>query len=127
VKHVAVLTSGGDAPGMNAAIRVAVAEDAHYNAEGLTRFFRENGGRLDFDLRATTLEHVQRGGAPGAFDRLLATGPGAAATEALSKGEHGVLVGLVRGEVRSTPLEEVVAKKKFLDSSLLELAQVLAR
>jgi 6-phosphofructokinase 1 len=78
---------------MNAAIRVVVAQGAHHNAEGSARYSRENGGRL-----------------------------GAAAGEALSKGEHGVFVGLVKGEVRSTPLEEVPAKKKLLDSSLLELA-----
>jgi 6-phosphofructokinase 1 len=106
---------------------VVVAEGARYNAEGLARYFRENGERLGFELRVTTLGHVQRGGAPGAFDRLLATRLGATATEALSKGEYGVLVGLVKGEVRSSPLEEVVAKKKSLDPWLLELAPVLAR
>jgi 6-phosphofructokinase 1 len=106
---------------------VVVAEGAHYNAETLARYFRENGERLGFELRVTKLGHVQRGGVPGAFDRLLASRLGAAATEALSKGEHGVLVGLVKGEVISTPLEEVVAKKKSLDPWLLQLAPILAR
>jgi 6-phosphofructokinase 1 len=106
---------------------IVVAEGARYNAETLARYFRENGKRLGFELRVTRLGHVQRGGVPGAFDRLLATRLGAAATEALSKGEHGVLVGLVKGEVISTPLEEVVAKKKSLDPWLLELAPILAR
>ena len=68
-----------------------------------------------------------RGGSPGAFDRLLATRLGAAATDHLARGEHGVLVGLLRGEIATTPLEEVVPNRKALEPSLLELAQVLAQ
>lgn len=69
----------------------------------------------------------KRGGAPSAYDRLLATRLGAGAVERLTCGEHGVLVGLVKGEIASTPLTEVVANKKLLDLRLLELAQMLAR
>jgi 6-phosphofructokinase 1 len=105
---------------------VVVAEGAHYNAEELVRFFKEHRARLGFDLRVTTLGHVQRGGAPGAFDRLLATRLGAGATERIERGETGVLVGLIKDEIVSTPLAEVVANKKQIDLSLLELARVLA-
>lgn len=106
---------------------VVVAEGAAYNAEGLANYFKEHRERLGFDLRATKLGHVQRGGAPGVFDRLLATRLGAAATEHLARGEHGWLMGWLGGEVRATPLAEVAANKKPLDLSLLELARVLAR
>lgn len=61
------------------------------------------------------------------FDRLLATRLGAAATEHLARGEHGLLVSLLKGEIAATPLAEVVANKKPLDLRLLELAQVLAK
>ena len=81
---------------------------------------------LGFELRVTILGHVQRGGAPGAFDRLLATRLGAAAVERLCRGESGVLVGLLEGKVAATPLAEVVATRKSLDLSLFELARVLA-
>ena len=104
-----------------------VAEGARYNAEELARYFQKHHDRLGFELRVTILGHVQRGGAPGAFDRLLATRLGAAATEYLAQGEHGVLVGLLKGEVAATPLAEVVANKKPLDLRLLELARVLAK
>jgi len=106
---------------------VVVAEGAHYNAEGLARYFQENRERLGFDLRVTTLGHVQRGGAPGAFDRLLATRLGAGAVERLARGEQGFLVGLLRGQVDSTPLEQVVSQKKQLDLALLDLAYILGR
>jgi 6-phosphofructokinase 1 len=106
---------------------VVVAEGARYNAEGLARYFQKHHDRLGFELRVTILGHVQRGGAPGAFDRLLATRLGAAATEHLARGEHGVLMGLLKGEVAATPLAEVVSNKKPLDLHLLELARVLAK
>jgi len=104
-----------------------VAEGARYNAEELARYFQKHHDRLGFELRVTILGHVQRGGAPGAFDRLLATRLGAAATEYLAQGEHGVLAGLLKGEMAATPLAEVVANKKPLDLRLLELARVLAK
>lgn len=106
---------------------IVVAEGAKYNAQALLQYFEQHRDRLGFEIRATTLGHVQRGGAPGAFDRLLATRLGAAAVEHLARGVHGVLMGLNKGEIGPTPLAEVVAKKKQLDMRLLELAQVLAR
>jgi 6-phosphofructokinase 1 len=106
---------------------VVVAEGARYNAAKLVQHFKEHRDQLGFELRATILGHVQRGGAPGAFDRLLATRLGAAAVRALASGEHGVLAGLLRGEVATTPLDEVVANRKKIDLSLFELARVMAQ
>jgi len=106
---------------------VVVAEGATYNAARLVRHFEEHRDTLGFDVRVTILGHVQRGGSPTFFDRLLATRLGAAAVECLARGEEGLLVGLFRGEVVTTPLCDVVAKKKTLDLSLLELARVLGR
>ena len=106
---------------------VVVAEGAKYNAGGLLEYFKAHQGRLGFELRATTLGHVQRGGAPGAYDRLLATRLGAAAVDRLAAGEHGILVGLLRGEIQATPLAEVAANRKHLDMRLLDLANVLAK
>lgn len=104
---------------------VVVAEGAHYNAERLTRYFQEHQERLGFTVRTTILGHVQRGGAPTAFDRLLATRLGAAATEHLARGQFGVLLGLLRGEIAATPLAEVATHTKTLDVHLLELARVV--
>jgi 6-phosphofructokinase 1 len=105
---------------------IVVAEGAKYNAAGLDHYFKVHRERLGFELRVTVLGHVQRGGAPGAFDRLLATRLGAAATDHLAQGEHGLLVGLLKGGIAATPLAEVVTHKKPLDVHLLELARVLA-
>jgi 6-phosphofructokinase 1 len=106
---------------------VVVAEGARYNAQGLAAHFETNRERLGFDLRVTTLGHVQRGGEPSAFDRLLATRLAAGAIDHLARGSHGRLMGLVKGEIRSTPLEDVVGQPKVLDLSLLELQRALAK
>jgi len=106
---------------------IVVAEGAEYNAKGLAGYFAEHQERLGFELRITTLGHVQRGGKPGAFDRLLATRLGAAATDYLAQGKYGIMAGLMRGQVTATPLAEVVANKKPLDVNLLKLARVLAK
>ena len=106
---------------------VVVAEGAKYNAEAMAAYFRTHKEECGFDLRVTTLGHVQRGGAPGAFDRILATRLGNGATGALARGERGVLVGSIRGEIVTTPLADVVGKQKPLDPTLVEMAGVLAR
>ena len=106
---------------------VIVAEGASYNAEGMANFFQVHRERFGFDLRITKLGHVQRGGAPISFDRLLGTLLGAAACQQLLRSEHGVLMGVLKGEIATTPLTEVVANHKHLDLSLLDLAKVLAK
>ena len=102
-----------------------VAEGAHHNAESLAAYFREHQARIGFDLRVTILGHVQRGGAPTAYDRLLATRLGAGAIAALAHQEHGVLVGMLAGRVTATPLAEVVGIQKPIDPELFELARIL--
>lgn len=104
-----------------------VAEGARHNAESLKRYFDEHHERLGFELRVTKLGHVQRGGNPLLFDRLLGTQFGAAATAHLESNKHALLLGLVRGRITATPLSEVVANKKMLDLSLLDLAHILER
>ncbi len=106
---------------------VVVAEGARYDAAALARWFAEHHERLGFELRVTALGHVQRGGVPGAFDRLLATRFGAAATDEIRAGRHGLLVGLRAGEIVSTPLADVAGRRKPLDVRMMALARVLAR
>jgi 6-phosphofructokinase 1 len=106
---------------------IVVAEGATYNAEALVNYFREHEERLGYGIRATQLGHVQRGGAPGAYDRVLGTRLGAGAVEQIEKGNYGVLVGMIKSEVTATPLKEVVSSYKPLDMELYELSKVLAR
>lgn len=104
---------------------VVVAEGAKYNANALDEYFKEHRERLGFDLRVTILGHVQRGGAPQAYDRILASRLGAGAVDGLARGEYGVLVGMVKGAVTTTPLADVANTPKKLDPALIELAKRL--
>jgi len=106
---------------------VVVAEGAQNNAARMVPFFRLNRQRFGFELRATTLGHVQRGGTPTHFDRLLGTRLGTAAVTCLAGGTSGVLVGLGGRDVVTTPLADVVSQPKPLDLSLLEMARMLAQ
>ena len=106
---------------------VVVAEGARHDGEALVRYFREHRGRFGFEPRLTVLGHVQRGGRPGATDRLLATRLGAAAVEHLARGEHGVLVGMIDNRIKATPLGDIIGKTKTIDRDLLDLARTLAQ
>lgn len=105
---------------------VIVAEGAKYDADALVRYFDLHGPKIGIQLRMTRLGHVQRGGTPGAFDRILASKLGAAAIELIGRGQFGCLVGIHRGEIMQTPLSEVAGRTKPLDPGLLELARALA-
>lgn len=104
---------------------VVVAEGAKYNANRLAAYFEEKEEELGFNLRVTILGHVQRGGSPSAYDRILASRCGNAAVEQIIKGKFGNLVGLVNGKLTFTPLSEVVANKKTLDLSYMKLGDIL--
>ncbi|MGC8521568.1 MAG: ATP-dependent 6-phosphofructokinase [Steroidobacteraceae bacterium] len=106
---------------------VVVAEGARHNVDALARHFTEHAARLNFELRVTKLGHVQRGGSPGAFDRLSATLLGATAVERLCGGEHGILLGLAGGQITTSALGDAVRANKPLEPQWLHLAHVLAR
>ncbi len=104
---------------------VVVAEGATYNATRLMDYFKEHEERLGFSLRSTILGHVQRGGNPGAYDRILATRLGAAAVENLVNHNYGMLSAMRKGEISTCPLEEVVSNKQTIDLDLFRLAKIL--
>lgn len=105
---------------------VVVAEGATYNAAKLEAWFSEHEEKTGFGIRTTKLGYVQRGGCPGAFDRLLGTRLGAAAADLVKAGEFGRLVGILKDEVTSTPHSEIVGKTKPVPPELFELARVMA-
>ncbi len=104
---------------------IVVAEGAKYNAEALVKYFEKHKDRLGFKIRATILGHVQRGGEPGAFDRILASRFGCGAIEAIDREEYGVLIGLKNNKTATTPLEEVVANKKQISMEMVKLSRIL--
>ena len=106
---------------------IVVAEGAKNNAQKLESYFAEHKERLGFSIRSTILGHVQRGGTPSASDRILASRLGSEAAKALLDGNHGVLIGMIKNQLVSTPLDVVVSTKKELDLTWFEMAEMLDR
>jgi 6-phosphofructokinase 1 len=104
---------------------VVVAEGAKLHANALKeKLDKMNTG---FDSRVTILGHVQRGGSPSAWDRLIAARFGVTAVERLAKGEHGKMVGLNATNVTGTPLAEVSTRKREADLEYYRMARMLAK
>jgi 6-phosphofructokinase 1 len=80
--------------------------------------------KTGYETRVTTLGHVQRGGTPTAFDRVLATRFGVAAIEAVHDGDWGKMVALQAGSIVRVPLSAAVGELKLVDPQLYEVAAV---
>ncbi|MDW3218539.1 MAG: ATP-dependent 6-phosphofructokinase [Acidimicrobiales bacterium] len=76
--------------------------------------------RTGFETRVTVLGHVQRGGTPTAFDRVLSTWYGVTAMEAAHDRDFGTMVALRNGEVVRAPLAECIAELKYTHPDLLD-------
>jgi 6-phosphofructokinase 1 len=76
--------------------------------------------RTGYEARSTTLGHIQRGGSPTAFDRVLATRFGVAAIEAVHDGDFGIMVALQAAAIVRIPLSDAVGKPKTVDRELLD-------
>lgn len=78
------------------------------------------------DIRVSTLGHIQRGGNPTAFDRILSSRLGLAAVEGLLNGEKNVMVGIVDNKIVYTNLKIAISKSKPLDQDLIRLVEILS-
>lgn len=106
---------------------VVVAEgDELGGALGIERALRDDAAFSEIELRSTILGHTQRGGAPTASDRVLASRLGVASVESLLDGHSEVMVGLVNGEIKLTPLSNVYTRRKSIDYDLLKVTQILS-
>ena len=82
--------------------------------------------RTGYETRVTILGHVQRGGSPSVFDRLLASRLGANAVQSLIDGKSNIMVDLKGSKLSSLGLDEVLQTKKELDIGLYDLANTLS-
>ena len=82
---------------------------------------REIQGRTGIESRMTALGHIQRGGSPVAFDRVLGTRFGVAAVEAALDGAWGQMVALQKGRIERVPVAEAIGSLKMVEPDLLRL------
>ena len=102
-----------------------IAEGAPYRTTDLVSYL--NDKHVGFEIRITILGHIQRGGSPSAFDRLLATRLGTAAVEHLLAGESGLRVGLDGRVISTIPLSEVTKRTREISEEYYEMAWALSR
>ena len=76
-----------------------------------------------YETRGTVLGHLQRGGTPSAFDRVLATRLGAKAADLAAEGQHGTMVALRNANIVGVPLAEGCAEIRGVDAELFNVAQ----
>ncbi|MCC6385319.1 MAG: 6-phosphofructokinase [Bacteroidia bacterium] len=79
----------------------------------------------ELDTRVTILGHIQRGGSPTCFDRIMATRLGVAAVELLISGESGKMVGMINNQLAITPLESACKARSPLDKELLRFIKMM--
>jgi len=80
--------------------------------------------RLKVETRVTILGHVQRGGSPTAYDRVLATRFGIGAVELIKKGDFGKMVALQGNKIVPVKLKDAISKQKTVDMDLYDIAKV---
>ena len=80
----------------------------------------------EYDTRVTILGHLQRGGSPSAFDRILASRFGCAAVQALMDEQRSIMVGLQNGDVVYVPLSKAIKEKKDIKDDKWQALQVLS-
>jgi 6-phosphofructokinase 1 len=118
IKSVAKLIEDSYIKGKNHAI-IVVAEGAPLGATEISQQLKDLD--VGFHTRVTILGHIQRGGRPSAFDRLLGTRLGVKAVEALLDGETDKMVGLKSGDTVLVPLSEVISKQITINEKFIEL------
>ncbi len=80
----------------------------------------------DYDVRVSILGHIQRGGSPSAFDRVVASRMGVSAIEALLDDQKSVMIGMVNNEIVYVPFNKALKNKKPLNPKSLELIDILS-
>src|SRR6202007_2026730 len=98
-------------------------EFGHAKLGGIANILaREIEKRTGYETRAVVLGHIQRGGSPSAFDRVLATRYGLGAIDMVHRGEFGSMAALRANKIVSIPLKEAIASNRKVDPELIEVA-----
>ncbi|QEE50396.1 6-phosphofructokinase [Flavobacterium alkalisoli] len=103
---------------------IAEGDKIGKNAFELKDYVEEN--MPEYDVRVSILGHMQRGGSPSCFDRVLASRLGVKAVETLLEGKSNYMVGLIKDEVELTPLENAVKGKSQVDKELIRVSDIVS-
>jgi 6-phosphofructokinase 1 len=103
---------------------VSEGDQAGKNIFGLAKYIEEN--LTEYEVRVTVLGHIQRGGSPSCYDRVLASRLGVGAVEALLRGETNVMIGIIHNRVTSVPFSEAIKGSNEIDKELIRVADIIS-
>jgi 6-phosphofructokinase 1 len=121
---VSTLKEGWTRSKSSSIVVVAEGDEEGHAAEIAEKIKEQVGDKLD--IRVTTLGHIQRGGSPTAYDRILASRMGLAAVEGLMKGHKNVMAGIVNNDLLYTPFIDTIKKQKPIHDDLLRMVHILS-
>jgi 6-phosphofructokinase 1 len=78
-----------------------------------------------YEVRVSVLGHMQRGGSPSCFDRVLGTQMGITAIESLLNGESRVMIGIQNGKINKTDLSKAIKGKSKINKELLRMSKIM--
>ncbi len=103
-------------------IVVAEGDKSGKNIFELGEYVEEN--LKDYEVRVSVLGHIQRGGSPSCYDRVLGSKLGVGAIDALLKGESNVMIGIVNKKIESVSLEVALTKEREMDQELIRVSDI---
>jgi len=103
---------------------VAEGDKIGKNVFELADYVEEN--LPQYEVRVSVLGHMQRGGSPSCFDRVLASRLGVRAVELLLDGKTNLMVGLINNEVEITELKKAVKGRHEIDKELLRVSDIMS-
>ena len=123
-KVVSSLKEGWNRSKSSSIVVVAEGDEEGHAAEIADKIKEQVGDKLD--IRVTTLGHIQRGGSPTQYDRILASRMGLAAVEGLMNGQKNVMAGIVNNDLVYTPFIDTIKKQKPIHDDLLRMVHILS-
>lgn len=124
VDQLAELIKNGFRKSKNSSIVIVAESEITGGAAGLAERMRRE--YPEYDVRVTILGHIQRGGSPSAYDRILASRMGVAAIDALLDEQRSIMIGIVNDEIVHVPFSKAIKDDKPLNEKLLGVLQILS-
>lgn len=124
VDQLEELIKNGFRKSKNSSIVIVAESEITGGANGLAE--RMHKEHPEYDVRVTILGHIQRGGSPTAYDRILASRMGVAAIDALIDEQRSIMIGIVNDEIVHVPFTKAIKDDKPVNDSLLGVLHILS-
>ncbi|GAB1417078.1 6-phosphofructokinase [Paludibacter sp.] len=124
VDQLEELIRNGFRKSKNSSIVIVSESNVTGGANGLSERLRKE--HPEYDVRVSILGHMQRGGSPTAYDRIIASRMGVAAIDALMDGLRNIMIGMVNNEIVHVPLAKAIKDDKQVNEDLIGVLQILS-